>query len=77
MRLVGQRPLATRSEVRESLGRFAFLDTSRTCDVLGMTFRGPEEYLDRAIRWIVFMKFVRSSVARRLEGRFAPDPEWT
>lgn len=77
MRLVGQRPLVTRGEVREVLGRYAFLDTNRTRDVLGMTFRSPEEYLDQTIRWIVFRKFVRASVARRLEGRFAPDPEWT
>ncbi len=77
MRLVGQRPLVTRGEVREVLGRYAFLDTSRTRDVLGMTFRSPDEYLDQTIRWIVFRQFVRSAVSRRLAGRFAPDPEWT
>jgi dihydroflavonol-4-reductase len=77
MRLVGQPPLVTRDEVREVLGRYVFVDTRRTCEALGMTFRPPSEFLDHTIRWIVYSRFLRASVARRLEGRFKPDPEWT
>lgn len=76
MRLVGRPPLVTRVEVREILGRYFYVDTSRTREVLGMTFRAPDEYLDQAIRWMVFRKFVRNSVARRLATRFPPDPAW-
>ena len=76
MRLAGRPPLTTRAEVGEVLGRYLYVDTSRTREVLGITFRSPEEYLDQAIRWMVFRKFVRNSVARRLATRFPPDPAW-
>lgn len=76
MRFVGQAPLVTRAELREVLGRYLFVDTSRTRDVLGMTFREPAEYLEHAIRWIVFRGFVRKSVAGRLGEQFPPDPVW-
>ena len=75
-KLFGKEPLVTMDEAREVLGRYPTFDSSPTEEALGVEFRGLEECVDHALRWLLHMGALPPKVAERMGAEFPPDREW-
>lgn len=70
----------TRAQLADVYGRHLVYDAKRARDELGVSFRGAEEVLRDAFRWLLFIDALKPGVAatvrNTLGARAAPDADW-
>lgn len=75
----GDAPI-TRAQLADAYGRHLVYDAALARRELGATFRGPDEVLRDAFRWMLFVDALKPAVATKvrkaLGARAAPDPDW-
>ena len=71
----------TRALVKDAVGKHLVYEGSRSRAELGATYRGGDEVIRDALRWVLFMGALKPKVdakVRRAMGAAAePDPDWT
>lgn len=76
----GSDPPTTRATIDDVDGGHLLYDATRSKAELGMTYRGGEEVLTDAFRWLLFANALKPKVAAKvrakLGARSAPDPDW-
>ncbi len=75
-KVTGWDPLATRDFIRETLGRYQFVDGRETIATFGIEPRKGVEMITDAIRWLLFNGQIGTKRAARLAQHFPPDPDW-
>lgn len=80
-RTTGRDADLTRAQVEDNLGKHLVYDSTRARSELGATFRGAEDVLRDAFRWLVFANALKPKIAARvakaLGAQVAPDASWS
>jgi dihydroflavonol-4-reductase len=75
-KLTGSEPSFDPQIIRDTVGRYNYLDCSSFRQEFGLTPRPVEEILRDTVRWLLHLGAVKPAVAERIAAAFPPDPEW-
>lgn len=74
--LLGHEPAVTLAEGRSAVDRYAFYDTSKTAAAFDLQPRPLRDCLEHTVRWLVFMRALRTRTLARLRDHFPPERNW-
>jgi dihydroflavonol-4-reductase len=72
----GRESWETYLEAYETLGRYAYVDSSRAARELGYAARPALEAVRDALRWLAFLGKLPPSTAARVQAKLEPELEW-